>query len=641
LTKYLLILFYFIICSASCKVSHSIPSDYSEKITTKHQYQLFQGEPLSLKYGGVSSVKIIYDIRNDKIFFLNSHDYIYHFDFCHKKLFYPDDIALFNAENYKPHPNRLYVLANINYYSGLQIFTLEFSSSEIVSTDIVKLYNNLLPRFTIADTLYLYFATNEQLIDYALLHVTLPTIDANTLFAGLTYQPIVKRSCMGTLRIVSMDSLNKTTIKTNDILLINGSPFQVPTCQGIITTDFQAPLSHIAILSQNRKTPLLAYRDAWDNQLLKNFENKIIHLDVLQDTFYISMPSEEAYQNYLAAQNNIYYNIELNPDYSIKDILNVKDLDIRSVHYAGGKASNMGELNKVKVKNIPITLPQPSFAIPIYYYQEHILSHHIDTLINTLLSNTNQYDEKTTKKKLKTIRNAINNAPIDTWLLQAIENKISQYGHIKNWRFRSSTNAEDIDGFNGAGLYDSKTGIVSDSIKTIEKAIKKVWSSLWTDRAFAERSFFHIDHNKVAMAVLVHPSFGEEALNAVAITKNIYRPDYKGFVINIQLGELPVVGNQDTIQCEQFILYAESIDNNKSHIVEYLTHSSLQPNTPLLNTQQLDELYTVLLAIHNHYYYKVKMKNLKSYDEMALDVELKWIGEAKTLYVKQARIYND
>jgi phosphoenolpyruvate synthase/pyruvate phosphate dikinase len=88
---------------------------------------------------------------------------------------------------------------------------------------------------------------------------------------------------------------------------------------------------------------------------------------------------------------------------------------------------------------------------------------------------------------------------------------------------RSSTNAEDISGFTGAGLYESvhvKVAGLDDA--QLSTAIKTVWASVWLPRAFLERLNFGIDNDKVAMCVLVQPFYRNEtiAANGVAITVN-------------------------------------------------------------------------------------------------------------------------
>jgi pyruvate,water dikinase len=102
---------------------------------------------------------------------------------------------------------------------------------------------------------------------------------------------------------------------------------------------------------------------------------------------------------------------------------------------------------------------------------------------------------------------------------------------------RSSSSAEDLIGFSGAGLYDSFTHKFK-SEGPLDATIRQVYSSVFTNRAFAEREiygyvywclcvvfavkntisfFIRIDHLKVYMGVLVHLPFGEEQANGVLV----------------------------------------------------------------------------------------------------------------------------
>jgi hypothetical protein len=66
--------------------------------------------------------------------------------------------------------------------------------------------------------------------------------------------------------------------------------------------------------------------------------------------------------------------------------------------------------------------------------------------------------------------------------------KVLPPGHI---RLRSSTNAEDLAGFNGAGLYRSVRVDPADP-KDVERGLKQVWASVWSYGAFEERRFYRI-----------------------------------------------------------------------------------------------------------------------------------------------------
>ncbi len=607
---------------------------YYEKLENHAQFEHLQGEPLSLKYGGVSSVKVVYDIVYNKLYFINSNLYKYHFEFCVAHLRTFNDVFFFNNYNYKANNNRQFVLGNLNYYSAKNQYTLEFATSEAVSIDNKKLYDFCNQQKIFNSNLYFFVATNKQVKDFNDLHLSVRFLTPDQVYETLTYQPIVKKEAYGLLRKISIDSLKTCVLNKNDILLINGTPLTVAGVAGIVTTEFQTPLSHLCILSQNRKTPLCAYKSAWQNQYFNSLNNQYVHLRVENDSVYIVPSSRQA-----MLLNEVFNNksIHLIPDYTKNKLIDITAINARSVSYVGGKAANLGELFKLK-SSTKLNLPEGGFCVPIFFYKQHIVNNHLDTLIkSSLLAISN--DPNSRIVILKKLRKAIRQAPINATLLHDVEAKIIQNNLGAAYRFRSSTTAEDIDGFNGAGLYDSKTGISGDSNKTIEKAIKAVWASFWNDRAVVERAYFNIVHDSAAMAILVHKSFGTEDYNAVAITKNIYREDMHAMVVNIQKGELPVVFSSEGMTTEQLLIYDETEYQRANKIIEYISYSSRNDNKPMLNMLQLQELYTTLLVIKKHYFYSLHYNSKSTWDRFAMDVEVKWIGEK--LVVKQARVYND
>ncbi len=70
---------------------------------------------------------------------------------------------------------------------------------------------------------------------------------------------------------------------------------------------------------------------------------------------------------------------------------------------------------------------------------------------------------------------------------------------------RSSANVEDLAGLSGAGLYDSITNVRRDDPESIERALKKVWASLFSRRAMLARASLGIHPKDAHMAVLVQP----------------------------------------------------------------------------------------------------------------------------------------
>lgn len=246
-------------------------------------------------------------------------------------------------------------------------------------------------------------------------------------------------------------------------------------------------------------------------------------------------------------------------------------------------------------------------------------------------------------ERLKTIREVIRKADLDSLLLARIEGKMKQYGVSERYRFRSSSNAEDLKGFNGAGLYTSETGIMHHKDQSIARAIRKVWASLWYERAYMERKMAGIDQHALGMAILAHVSFPDEYANGVAITKNLYRDYDFGFVINMQKGDKSLVRPGVSIPCEQLISYYNTSDAffNERESVDYLSFSALNANQPLLTTREVYVLTQQLARIKDHFYRKLKGWRYAAYKDFAMDVEFKVmvLEGKKVIYFKQARTF--
>lgn len=403
----------------------------------------------------------------------------------------------------------------------------------------------------------------------------------------------------------------------------------------MIVTEFQTPLSHLSILGKNRKIPICAYKNAFSDSLIRKYNNQKILLSVSSDTFFID-PIKSAD---ISVPNLKPVYIEY--DLTVKGLVDVEDLNKRTVFYTGNKASNFGLLYKIS-KKATFKVPESAFAIPFFYYDQHVKQSKADKLIYKILNTKEiRYNRDSLVSYLAQIQDLIMEFPVDSMLIEAINAKVVSLGSYTSMRFRSSTNAEDAEGFSGAGLYTSETGKLNSKSKSFERAIKKVWASLWSYEAFVEREYFNISHDNVYMGVLVHRSFPSEEVNGVAITKNLYRNGNYGFVVNAQLGDESVVKPKAGNICDQFICYPdesnELYDNKKD--IDVITISNLNEGKLVMTEDEIQNLANQLEVIKSMMrFYKYSKKD---YLDLGYDVEFKLDGEGRTLYIKQVRYYND
>jgi hypothetical protein len=616
-------------------------------ISNEEEYSLLKGNPNTSKFGEVDAVKVLYDLQNDSIYFINSNLYDYHVSFCMSYLGYTDNSWKFNYNNYTTTDKRDYLMGTINRFYNEDIYTLEFSVADNINNDqITKFYSQIMKHFLIAKDLKLFINTNRMQSISNKLH-NIQTINASEIYKGQSLQILNQRESYGKLIFLNANQMESAKIDSKDIVVIKGTPKDLPPVAGVITTDFQTPLSHITILCQNRGTPVIALKKAWTDSLLRSLEDQPVYFKVYKDSFKIIQSNVELVESYWLAKRKGIKKITLYIDTTIKTLLPIELVNKNSINIVGGKAANFGELEKlVKELQLSSKTPEGAFAIPFHYYIEHLKQNNIQVYINDFLKINGQgIDDKSIREFLSTVQQRIMNAEINSKLIKDVEKMVSKNG-FKRIRFRSSTNAEDIDGFNGAGLYDSKTGIMDNDEKSFALAIKKVWASAWNYKAFMERQYFGIDQESIAMGILCHRSFPDEKANGVVITKNLYRNNYRGFVINVQFGETSVVNPPDGIICEQMICYSDKNDSfyGKKDIVEYLSYSSILPDSmkQVLTTQEVTLLTQEISKIKKSYYDKFhKESSSTTYYNYGLDLEFKVYGARRQLYLKQIRPFKN
>lgn len=605
------------------------------RLDSKTDFESFSGLPLVEKYGEVSAIKIVYELKTKEIYYINSRYFKYHHEFCGYKLENNVDLEYFNNINYSNDSKRKYLLANINYYKSLKTYALEISPVDLMSQeDIVLLWNIVSKSTFIGDSLHLLLNSSRLQNLSSSFESKVPILNPSDIYRNLNYQAISKYKSCGILHFINDLESEKDEINPMDIIVVNETPLVLPKVAGIMVNKFQTPLSHLTILGQNRKIPISAYKSAFEDSALLKLNYQKVCFDVLSDTFKIDLVDKIEIPKSKQKQIKLKYDLE------VDSLVGVENLDKKSFKYAGYKANNFGVLFQLSKKH-EFKVPECAFVIPFYFYNQHIQNSNAKQLIDSLLIGKNEiHSTDSLKSILKDIRKAINSSPLDSELLVSVNDRVTR----SNWtrmRFRSSTNAEDAKGFSGAGLYTSKTGILNDDKKTFDKAIKKVWASLWTYEAYSEREYYNIDHHVVYMGILVHRSFPSEEVNGVAVTKNLYRPDNYGFVINAQLGNESVVKPKQGIVSDQFICYPNNADNiyKNKNTVDIITQSSLNDDKLVMSESEIQNLANQLEFIKK--YFISHTFSSKSYLDFGLDVEFKLEGKNRELYIKQVRLYND
>ncbi len=248
-------------------------------------------------------------------------------------------------------------------------------------------------------------------------------------------------------------------------------------------------------------------------------------------------------------------------------------------------------------------------------------------------------------------------------IVSELEASFGHYDATQGLRFRSSSSVEDVEGFTGAGLYNSNTGFLDpgaqtdpdDRKKSVEYTLKKTWASYWAFEAFEERRRENIDHTSGGMGVTVHARFDDhlEANNGVAtITFEPARTDVLATaIINVQAGAVSVANPVANAAVRPEIIEVAVLRNGDLRI-ERLQDSSLIDNTApdntVLNETAVTELVQHLISIADAWRDMVNgpLPFAQEVSAVSLDVEFKTMrsrwpagsgDEVSGLVIKQAR----
>lgn len=624
-----ILLFLFIIFSV---LSYS-QDNYVHSITKKQQFLNLSGKPLTDKFTNMKSVKVVYDYGAKKMYFFNSTRYTYHYDFCSQVLGYGQEIGEFNKESYNPTNKRTYLLANINYLEDSDDWVMELAASDEMNAGLINFFfNEVNKNVFFKDKLKFYLNSPHVIGLNSKKTLKIPAVFSDFIFKRITEQSIENASNVGILKKYDLQKKQDFNPKSDEIIIINTTPEFIPTVRGIIITELQTPLSHLVLLAKNRNIPVYVDTKVWDKQSVNNLLGKKVELITKENSY-----SLKASQKPIPAKKAV-KEIILKKDLSVTNLVDLETTTpLNIVNSIGSKATNLGLLKQIQKELKSYKTPEYAFAIPFYYFDQHIKDNHFQDKINALYAIPKD-SVKLLEKELKTFRKTVKSSKVNPELLKKIEEKLNAQSDFKNFRFRSSTNAEDMEGFNGAGLYDSKTAIIGDADKTIEKAILDVWSSFWNFRAFQERDLFGINHESCAMGVLVHRSFPDEKANGVLVTRNLYRNQYVGITVNVQLGEESVVKPEPGVTCDEF--YCHNFNGFGSFVVDYRSTSSLNNGKPILTETEIKKLFDISPVLERKLYLLWQKRKMakRSYP---LDIEFKYLGDEKQLYIKQARAYMD
>lgn len=638
---------------------------------------------------------LISDFGTDsaEVHFMNSKKFFYHYDFAEMVLGETRSLAVFNQETYFSAEKNT-VAGTLAYYASVDsMIAMTFFPTDYISpkqvADSYKLIEKRMLFLALNGTKNRLFympagsTAEKAAAEYAneFKAANIPVYTHAQLFGDVAMQIMNTGTAYGTLRKLTAAELDTAIVSSHDILILETLPAEIPLVAATISKDAQTPLSHVNLAAQARKTPNIAFNGKELPDSLLALCGKLVKLEVKTNSYAVSVATLEEAQAFW--NKNVRKPITLTYDLSDSGLVDFANLNFKSSKSVGVKAANLAELHKLLPENTP-----DGFAVPFYHY-----SHFMDyaqvteelcgrsfedcgkegrsseicmqvknACINTLrqaqsavsreaepavapraslrLYITNaiaredfKTDTRLREAMLDNVRYMFKHIPVDKTFGESLDAKVRTLYGEAGVRLRSSTNSEDLEDFNGAGLYKSVKATAREKDLPSDE-IRKVWASVWSFKVFEERTLWNIDHMSVQMAVAVHEAYSDEVANGVIITQNIADYSVAGVYANIQVGETSIT-NPEGGELPEIISIIPSPPPQRGVQSVLLQHSSLSPDSLILTDGEIYQLYQFVQKIQNRF---AVLYNVYS-DALALDIEFKVMGENRKLIFKQVRPY--
>ena len=568
------------------------------------------------------TVKFVVDrLDGQRTYFFDSNQFTTHYRFIERFIDPRTDYFLFLRREFT-RPDRRFLLGSIMHYLDGDHWTLELSSNDTMDgATLAGLYECIAAR--VFETGLRFRPTSPGQEDEArTAGARLPVLLREAINATLVYQPVVLGVAYGRLLFVR-GALDVASVRPYDVVVTDAVPNEIPPVAGLVTGQLQAPLAHVAVLCRSRNTPAMAHRGALELPALVGLEGELVKLTVGAQDFSIERAERADAEAAWAAMRPVRVHTP-SFDASVQAFQQTAELPDGAVAFVGAKAAQLGALARIGTLTTP-----GGVALPFAAYVRHVDAAGVPGRVDALLADAEFARNPALRaERLAELRQRILAQPLEPQLLADLLERLRTMPAPAGWILRSSSNAEDLAGFSGAGLYESVDLPARASPEQVGEALRSVWASVWLQRAYEERDWYRIEHRGVAMAVLVQPRVDDAVASGVAITGNPFQRG-QGAFINTQVAGHTVTGAAGNELPEQFLVTTWSGE----YEFELLNKSSLTDGGVILTEADLKRLSDQLFVIHE----KLLPRGPGS-TANAMDVEF-ILTRAREFVIVQARPY--
>lgn len=476
-----------------------------------------------------------------------------------------------------------------------------------------------------------------------------------------------------------------STVSPRDVVIASAAPGELGLVSALVTEQTQSSVSHLNLRLREKHIPNAAAPELFESGFFESLEGTLVHVTTTAEGLSVTPARLGDAQAFWASQSPELPDPEFTLDATKPESLaKLRHDDARAF---GTKAANLGELARaLPTANVP-----HGMALPFAAYALHIEYNGLQSTINHAVETASVSSPAAASEILSDLRKQIKQAPLDAaWeqaFLTALIDEFGDAATTTRLRFRSSTNVEDLPGLSGAGLYDSASGCVGDDLddddvgpshcltssqsafyqseierleakaaahpelselsaliadaqqelteeKSARKALRKVWASLWNDRAFQDRQYYDIPHDRVFMGVAIHPAMVGERIESVLVTNLEPASSEPLYRVESQAGEVGVVEPRESDAITEQLRFRRATTDVAASITLVTPSSFALDGNSLWSETELAQLTSLTFAVQDYFASEV----YPEISPLQLDLEVDFSAEGNIVF-KQARPY--
>ncbi|MGB7068528.1 MAG: PEP/pyruvate-binding domain-containing protein [Pyrinomonadaceae bacterium] len=484
------------------------PQNSVAKIDTREDFDLIarvfhQNTPYALPH-----VMFIIDRRaSNRIYYVNSQKYKFHKDFLLSNYMVPRGADVFNPIYIEA--DRRFIVGTIAWQKPVDKFTWELWEGDLATAEHLRLANQVINDSFFANVAYKPNSIRQEDVSA---NLGIGLVLQSEINKNQEYLALNAGTAVGRIHVI--DNLDETVeIGDNEILVLKELPQSLPPVRGIIVAKPSSPLSHINILAKGWNIPNVYIKDA--DKLFREYDSYVYKLEANLTDYKLLRASLDLIKSDFASPGQQVPPVNLR----VTKLAGLGEMGKKDSVIYGSKAANLGEMVGSRISGV--TVPD-GFTVPFHWYDKFMRDNGFKETIYSLTSDLQfVHNPKYRREKLEELRTAMQGGKFDRALRRQI---------IRQWKtqlggrpvfVRSSSNAEDLPNFSGAGLYSSVANVREEG--TLIEAVKKVWASLWKFEAYEARVRNYVSQSDVYMSALIQVGINMTK-GGVMITKDPFDP---------------------------------------------------------------------------------------------------------------------